>query len=339
MAREFCTRPARTASIAAMKFLHVTEEQGRYLASLRETPTPVPARGEVLIRVTASGVNRADLSQIAGRYPPPPGESDILGLEVSGQRDDTGEAVCALLAGGGHAEYVAAPTGQVFPAPPGTDLVTAAGIPEAFLTAFLNLVVEGGVARDSVVLIHAAASGVGLAAIRIAKLNGARVIGTTRSSEKVAAIAAAGADLVVETSRTDVAAELGARWGRGGRDAVDIVLDPIGSASLATDLEVLKVGGRIVILSTMSGSRAELDLALLMKKRARLVGSTLRSRSRAEKAAIVTRFCDEILPGFVAGRLTVTVDSVFPVERAAEAFQRMRENRNVGKIMIRWASA
>src|SRR5690349_7214910 len=342
MAREFCTRPARTASIAAMKFLHVTEEQGRYLASLRETPTPVPARGEVLIRVTASGVNRADLSQIAGRYPPPPGESDILGLEVSGQRDDTGEAVCALLAGGGHAEYVAAPTGQVFPAPPGTDLVTAAGIPESFLTAFLNLVVEGGVARDSVVLIHAAASGVGLAAIQIAKLNGARVIGTTRSSEKVAAIAAAGADLVVDTSRTDVAAELGARWGRGGRggrDAVDIVLDPIGSASLETDLDVLKVGGRIVILSTMSGSRAELDLALLMKKRARLVGSTLRSRSRAEKAAIVTRFRDEILPGFVAGRLTVTVDSVFPVERAAEAFQRMRENRNVGKIMIRWASA
>ena len=329
-----------------MKFLHVTEEQGRYLASLRETPTPVPARGEVLIRVTASGVNRADLSQIAGRYPPPPGESDILGLEVSGQRDDTGEAVCALLAGGGHAEYVAAPTGQVFPAPGGgLELPTAAGIPETFLTAFLNLVVEGGVARDSVVLIHAAASGVGLAAIQIAKINGARVIGTTRSSEKVAAIAAAGADLVVDTSRTDVAAELGARWGRGGRggrggrDAVDIVLDPIGSASLATDLNVLKVGGRIVILSTMSGSRAELDLALLMKKRARLVGSTLRSRSRAEKAAIVTRFRDEILPGFVAGRLTVTVDSVFPVERAAEAFQRMRENRNVGKIMIRWASA
>jgi putative PIG3 family NAD(P)H quinone oxidoreductase len=322
-----------------MRFLHVTEEQGRYLASLRETPTPVPARGEVLIRVAASGVNRADLSQIAGRYPPPPGESDILGLEVSGLRDDTGEAVCALLAGGGHAEYVAAPTGQVFPAPApaGPDRVTAAGIPEAFLTAFLNLVVEGGVPRDAVVLIHAAASGVGLAAIQIAKLNGARVIGTTRSSEKVAAIEAAGADLVVVTSRTDVAAELSARRGRGDRDAVDIVLDPIGSASLATDLEVLKVGGRIVILSNMSGSRAELDLALLMKKRARLVGSTLRSRSRAEKAAIVTRFRDEMLPAFVAGRLTVTVDSLFPVERAAEAFQRMRENRNVGKILIRWS--
>src|SRR5690242_16804772 len=155
MAREFCTRRARPASIAAMKFLHVTEEQGRYLASLRETPTPVPARGEILIRVAASGVNRADLSQIAGRYPPPPGESDILGLEASGTLEESGQRVCALLAGGGHAELVAAPVGQVFPAPAGLDLTTAAGIPEAFLTAFVNLIVEGGLERGATVLVHA----------------------------------------------------------------------------------------------------------------------------------------------------------------------------------------
>ena len=325
-----------------MKYLHLVEQPegeggerggGRYVASLRETGTPIPRRGEVLIRVAASGVNRADLSQIAGRYPPPSGESEIVGLEVSGTRDDTGEPVCALLAGGGHAEYVAAPLGQVFPAPRGLDLVTAAGIPEAFLTAFLNLVVDGGLPRESGVLVHAAASGVGLAAIQIAKLSGARVAATTRSSEKVAGLEAAGADLVVDTSRADVAAELEARW---GRDTVDVALDPIGPATLATDLAVLKIGGRIVILSTLSGSRAELDLALLMKKRARIVGSTLRSRSRAEKAAIVTRFGAEMLPEFAAGTLKVTVDSVFPVERAAEAFQRMRENRNVGKILIRW---
>lgn len=319
-----------------MRYLHVVEQEGRFVASLRETPAPVPARGEVLIKVAASGVNRADLSQIAGRYPPPPGESEILGLEVAGIRDEPAKPVCSLLAGGGHAEYVAAPAGQAFIAPQGLDLVTAAGIPEAFLTAFVNLVMEGGLTQDSVVLIHAAASGVGLAAIQIAKLYGARVAGTTRTTEKVTGIAAAGADLVVDTSRAEVAAELAARW---GRDAVDVVLDPIGSASLATDLDVLKVGGRIVILSTMSGARAELDLALLMKKRARVVGSTLRSRSRTEKAAIVTRFSDEMLPAFADGRLKVTVDSVFPVERAAEAFQRMRENRNVGKILIRWSSA
>src|SRR5205814_1251931 len=206
-----------------MRYLRVVEDQGRYVASLPETLPPTPTRGEVLIRVTASGVNRADLSQIAGRYPPPAGESEILGLEVSGTLDETGEPVCALLAGGGHAECVAAPVGQVFPAPAGLDLVTAAGIPEAFLTAFVNLIVEGG-----------------------------------------------------------------------------------------------------------------LDLALLMRKRARIVGSTLRARSRLEKAAIVARFKEELLPRFTDGALRVVVDSVFPVARAAEAFQRMRENRNAGKILIAW---
>ena len=316
-----------------MRYLRVVEDQGRYVASLPETAPPMPARGEVLIRVTASGVNRADLSQIAGRYPPPPGESDILGLEVSGTLDETGAPVCALLAGGGHAECVAAPVGQVFPAPAGLDPVTAAGIPEAFLTAFVNLIVEGGLERGATVLVHAGASGVGLAALQVAKLSGARVAATTRSADKRKALEAVGVDLAIDTARQDFAAEIEGRW---GRDAVDVVLDPVGASSLAGDLRVLKTGGRIVILSTMSGSEAGLDLALLMRKRARIVGSTLRARSRAEKAGIVTRFKDEILPGFTGGALRVVVDTVFPVGRAAEAFQRMRENRNVGKILIAW---
>ena len=316
-----------------MRYLRVVEEQGRYVASLSEPATPTPARGEVLIRVTASGVNRADLSQIAGRYPPPPGESDILGLEVSGTLDETGEPVCALLAGGGHAECVAAPAGQVFRAPAGLDLVTAAGIPEAFLTAFVNLIVEGGLERGAAALVLAGASGVGLAAIQIAKLSGARVAATTRSADKLKALEAMGADLAIDTSRQDFAAEIERSW---GRDAVDVVLDPVGASSLPGDLRVLKTGGRIVVLSTMSGSEAALDLALLMRKRARIVGSMLRARSRAEKAAIVSRFKDEILPGFAGGALRVVVDAVFPVARAAEAFQRMRENRNVGKILIAW---
>src|SRR3989442_4369563 len=141
-----------------MRYLRVVEERGRYVASLSESPAPTPARCDVLIRVTASGVNRAELSKIAGRSPPPPGESEILGLEVSGTLDETGEPVCALLAGGGHAECVAAPVGQVFPTPAGVDLVTAAGIPEAFLTAFVNLIVEGGLEREAAVLVHAGAS-------------------------------------------------------------------------------------------------------------------------------------------------------------------------------------
>jgi len=299
-----------------MRYLQVVEEQGRYVASLPESAPPTPARGEVLIRVAASGVNRADLAQIAGRYPPPPGESEILGLEVSGTLDGTGEPVCALLAGGGHAEYVAAPTAQVFAAPAAgsLDLVTAAGIPEAFLTAFVNLIVDDGLVQEATVLVQAGASGMGLAAIQIAKRCGARVAATTRSADKLKALEAVGADLPIDTTRQDFVAEIERRW---GRDAVDVVLDPVGAASFAGDLRVLKTGGRIVILATMSGSEAGLDLALLMKKRARIVGSTLRARSRAEKAAIVSQFKDEILPGFASGTLRVVVDALFPVARAA----------------------
>lgn len=313
----------------------MVEEQGRYVASLAEMAPPTPARGEVLIRVAASGVNRADLSQIAGRYPPPPGEPDHLGLEVSGTLEETGAAVCALLAGGGHAEYVAAPAGQVFPTPASGSLdpISAAGIPEAFLTAFVNLMVEGGLERDATVLVHAGASGVGLASIQVAKRAGARIAATTRSTDKLKALETVGADLAIDTGRQDFVAEIERRW---GRDAVDVVLDPVGATSFAGDLRVLRTGGRIVILATMSGSEAGLDLALLMRKRARIVGSTLRARSRAEKAAIVARFKDEMLPGFASGALRVVVDAVFPAARAGEAFQRMRENRNVGKILIAW---
>src|SRR5438309_994432 len=155
----------------------------------------------------------------------------------------------------------------------------------------------------------------------------------TRIADKLKAIEAAGVDLAIDTAHRDFVAEIEKCW---GRDAVDVVLDPVGASTVAGDLQVLKTAGRIVILSTMSGSETSLDLALLMKKRARIVGSTLRARSRAEKAAIVSRFKGEILPAFTSGALRVVVDAVFPVARAADAFQRMRENRNVGKILIAW---
>jgi putative PIG3 family NAD(P)H quinone oxidoreductase len=316
-----------------MKYLQVTERDGRYAAALGDMDPPTPRPGEVLIHVTASGVNRADLSQIAGRYPPPPGESEILGLEVSGTDADSGARVAALLAGGGHAEYAAVPSGQVLPVPAKVELTTAAGLPEAFLTAYVNLVVEGGLKAGAAVVVHAGASGVGLAAIQIARLYGARVAATTRRADKVPALEAAGAALAIDTEHVDWVAAIEARW---GRDAVDVVLDPIGAATFAADLRVLATGGRVVFISTLSGATVEADLGLLLHKRARLAGSMLRSRSRAEKAAIVARFREEVLPGFDAGALRVPVDSVFPPARAADAFQRMRENRNVGKILIAW---
>src|SRR2546429_378152 len=233
-----------------MRYLRVVEEQGRYVASLPEMAQPTPARGEVLIQVTAS----------------------------------------------------------------------------------VTLIVEGGLEREASVLMHAGASGVGLAAIQIAKRSGARVAATTRSADKLKALDAVGADLAIDTSRRDFAAEIEQRW---DRDAVEVVLDPVGASTLPGDLRVLKTGGRIVVLSTMSGSEASLALALLMRKRATVVGSTLRARSRAEKATIVSRFKDETLPGFANGALRVVVDAVFPVARAAEV---RSEERRVGKeCRSRWS--
>lgn len=322
--------------MGTVRFLHVVERDGRYAVELREAPDPVPAAGEMLVCVAASGVNRADLSQIAGRYPPPPGESSILGLEVSGTVVGTGAPVCALLGGGGHAELVAVPAGQILPVPPAMDLVMAAGLPEAYLTAFVTLVVEAGLQAGQRVLIHAGASGVGLAAIQVARYFGAQVAATTRSLDKRAALEAAGANLALVTPADGGTAELERQW---GSDTVDVVLDPVGGSGVADNLRLLAPGGHIVVIATMGGARAEVDLALLMKKRASLVGSTLRSRSRGEKARLIARFRDECLPGFAAGRLRVNVEATYAPEEAAEAYQRMRENRNTGKLLIRWSTS
>jgi putative PIG3 family NAD(P)H quinone oxidoreductase len=316
-----------------MKCVRAVEQDGDIAAELVDVPTPVPGPGEVLVRVHASGANRADLSQIAGRYPPPPGESAILGLEVSGRVVGTDEPVCALLAGGGHAEYVAVPTGQLLPAPASMELVTAAGLPEAFLTAFVNLIIEAQLGGGQRALIHAGASGVGLAAIQVAKRAGATVAATTRTKEKQAAIKTAGADLVIVSSEADVALEIERVW---GSDAVDVVLDPIGAATLGSNLRLLGTGGRIVVIATLAGARTELDLSLLMRKRARLIGSTLRARTRQEKAGLVKRFRAELLPAFDGGALRVTVDTIVPAAEAGEAFRRLRRNSNIGKVLIRW---
>jgi putative PIG3 family NAD(P)H quinone oxidoreductase len=316
-----------------MRFLDVSPDGDGYRAVVAEGEAPTAGPGEVLVEVAASGVNRADLSQIAGRYPPPPGESSILGLELSGTVVGTGARVCALVAGGGHAEYAAVPEGQLFAAPEGPGLVEAAGIPEAYITAFLNLVIEGELVRGGKALVHAGASGVGLAAIRTAKFLGASVAATTRSAAKLGALRDAGADLAIDTTAEPFSAAIERAW---GPDAVDVVLDPVGADTLSGDLSVLAVEGRIVFLSTMSGARAELDIARLMGKRGRVIGSTLRSRAREEKARLVARFRSEVLPGFSSGALAVDVAATFPPHRAGEAFARMRRNENVGKILIDW---
>jgi putative PIG3 family NAD(P)H quinone oxidoreductase len=315
-----------------MKYLDARVEGDGYRVALAEAPIPAPGGDEVLVRVAASGVNRADLSQIAGAYPPPPGEPEILGLELAGVVVETGEKVCALVAGGGHAEYAAVPRGQILPAPLSLDLASTAALPEAFLTAYLNLAIEGELREGEAALVHAGASGVGLAAIQTAKYLGARVAATTRSASKLEAMRQAGADLA--TLAESFASVIEEAWGAG---AIHVILDPVGARTLADDLRVLALGGRIVFLATMSGGKAELDIARLMARRGRLIGSTLRSRPRAEKARLVARFREEVLPGFDSGALSVSIDSMFPPRRAAEAFERMKQNRNVGKILIDWS--
>lgn len=298
---------------------------------LGEAPEPVPRDGEVLVRVRAAGVNRADLLQAAGKYPPPPGESEILGLEASGVVEGTDERVCFLLPGGGYAEKVAVPRSLLMPVPAGLSFEEAAAIPEAWLTAFLNLFREGSLAPGEVVLLHAGASGVGTAAIQLAKDAGASVVATVRSAAKAAALAELGADLVVDTTTRDFSEAVEERF---GRDAVGLVLDPVGGAALAGNVRLLARRGRLVLIATMGGGRAELDLRAVLTKRLRIVGSTLRARSVAEKADLTRGFLRDVLPGFTDGRFRPLLDSVFPLERACDALGRMEANANVGKIVL-----
>ena len=314
-----------------MKAILVPAPGGPGALVFGEAPEPALRDGEVLIRVRATAVNRADLLQAAGKYPPPAGESEILGLEASGLVEGTDEKVCFLLPGGGYAERVAVPRGMLMPIPAGLSFEEAAAIPEAWFTAYLNLFREGALAAGEVVLVHAAASGVGTAAIQLAKDAGASVVATVRSAEKTETLAALGADLVVDTTTRDFAEAVEERF---GKSSVGLVLDPVGGASLAQNVRVMARCGRLVLIATMGGGKAELDLRAVLSKRLRIVGSTLRARALAEKTDLTSVFARDVLPGFADGRFRPLVDSVFPLERVAEAHHRMAANTNIGKIVL-----
>ena len=314
-----------------MKAILVPAPGGPEALVFGEVPEPALRDGEVLVRVRATAVNRADLLQAAGKYPPPAGESEILGLEAAGVVEGTDERVCFLLPGGGYAEKVAVPRGMLMPMPADLSFEEAAAIPEAWFTAYLNLFREGALAAGEVVLVHAAASGVGTAAIQLAKDAGASVVATVRSAAKAEALAALGADLVVDTTARDFAEAVEERF---GKSSVGLVLDPVGGVNLARNVRVMARCGRLVLIATMGGGSSELDLRAVLTKRLRLVGSTLRSRALAEKTDLTSAFVRDVLPGFADGRFRPLVDSVFPLDRAAEAHRRMAENANVGKIVL-----
>lgn len=294
-----------------------------------DRPDPSCAEGEVLVDVIAAGVNRADLMQVAGKYPPPPGASDLPGLEICGRRRDTGELVVALLAGGGYAETVAVHPDLLLPVPEGIDPVDAAGLIEVCATAVSNLVLEAQLQAGETVLVHGASGGVGVAAVQIAKRLGARVIASVGSEAAASQVQELGADEAWNRHEVDVQA---AAKGAGG---VDVTLDVLGGGeALAKNVKALRPGGRLVVIALMDGATGELPVGLVMVKRLRIIGTTLRSRPLAEKKQILDATRELVWPALADGSLRIPVQQRLPLEEAAAAHEVLRSGGHLGKVVL-----
>jgi putative PIG3 family NAD(P)H quinone oxidoreductase len=314
-----------------------TEKDGQPLL-WQDVADPKFGPDEVLVAIHATALNRADLSQRAGNYPPPPGASDILGLEMSGEivalgSEVTGWAVgdrvCALLPGGGYAEQVNVPQQMLMPMPAGWSFEQGAALPEVFLTAYVNLFMEAGLQSGESVLVHGGASGVGTAAIQLAKEAGCRVLTTAGTPEKVDFCQQLGADLAINYRQEDFAERI-----RSEAGGVDVILDMVGANYLDRNLRLLNVRGRLVFISTLGGSQAEIDIRRLMGRRLRLIGSVLRARSLAEKIEIKTLFMEQFWKQILANEIEPVIDSVYAIKEANKAHDYMRQNKNIGKIIL-----
>jgi putative PIG3 family NAD(P)H quinone oxidoreductase len=306
-----------------------------------EIEAPVPAPDQLLIDVRAAGVNRPDLIQREGHYPPPPGESPTLGLECAGvvaavgagvRRHRVGDRVFALLGGGGYAEQAVVHDAHALPIPAGLDFMQAACIAETYITAWQNLFENAGLADGERVLVHGGGGGVATAAIQLFDaLCPASPIAVTASAAKLERVRAQGADLVIDYRSGDFVAETAAfTKGRG----VDVILDHIGAANLEKNLQALAIGGRLLIIGIMQGSEATLSLGRLMLKRQRIIGSVLRPRPQAEKSSIIARFAGRVMPLFAQGRIAPVIDRVFPLAEAAAAHRHMEAGAHFGKIVL-----
>ncbi|MBU2978989.1 NAD(P)H-quinone oxidoreductase [Alteromonas sp. C1M14] len=325
-----------------MQYIDFTSGEGPEGLVIKTRSIPTVKAGEILIKVAAFGVNRADTLQRQGKYPPPPGESDILGLEVSGEvvqvgdnvtQWHTGDRVCALVAGGGYAEYVTVNAAHVIPIPQNVSLVDAAGLTEVYLTAWQALFAIGGLKASDKALIHAGASGVGLAALQLCRYKGVETATTASSTEKLNLCTEMGASLTINYRDEDFAAVLKEQW-RGG---VNFILDFIGGDYLNRNLKVLAQDGKVVYLAMLGGRYADqLDMALLLAKRATIEGSTLRNRTDEYKASLIADFIQKGLPGFASGALQVNVDTVLNVDAVAEAHRLLESNQTKGKVIVRW---
>lgn len=299
-----------------------------------QLPIPSPRAGEILIRVRAAGVNRPDLLQRMGSYPPPPGAPETLGLEVAGEvvvacgRWREGDGVCALLGGGGYAEYAAVDARHALPIPPGLDFTAAAALPETVFTVYANVFEHGALKSGETLLVHGATSGIGVAAIQMAKAAGARVIATARSEDKAAQARQLGADVAIDTAHEDFGAAAKAAGG------VDVALDMVGAPYLAATLDALKTGGRIVYIAALGGGTLEVPVRQIMMKRAVLTGSTLRPRSADEKARLAAEVERVVWPWIASGKVRAIVDRTFALADAASAHAHLESGRHVGKIVL-----
>jgi putative PIG3 family NAD(P)H quinone oxidoreductase len=305
-----------------------------------DAPDPDLGPGQVRISVHATAINRADLVQRSGGYPPPPGASPILGLECAGEVVEVGEGVsrvkpgdqvCALLAGGGYAQQVVAPAGQVLEVPRGFDAVRAAALPEVFATAYLNLYMEAALQKQERVLLHAGASGVGTAAIQLCRAFHNPCFVTAGSAGKIDRCLALGAEAGADRHSGDFQDAVKA-WAQDG--GVDVILDPVGAAYLAQNIGCLNVGGRLVLIGLMGGAQSDINLGLLMMKRARIIGSTLRARPISEKAAVMDALKARVWPLLESGDIVPVVEAVMPIQEAERAHALVAGNDTVGKVVL-----
>ncbi|OZA90895.1 MAG: NAD(P)H-quinone oxidoreductase [Azorhizobium sp. 39-67-5] len=305
-----------------------------------ERPVPQPGRGEVLVKVAAAGINRPDVMQRRGLYPPPPGASDIPGLEIAGTvvavgegavRYKVGDAVCALVTGGGYAQYCPAPEATTLPVPAGLSMAEAAAIPETFFTVWSNVFDRARLQSGETLLVHGGAGGIGTTAIMLGKAFGARVFTTAGSPEKCAACRDLGADLAIDYKTQDFVAEVKAATGGKG---VDVILDVIGGAYIQRNYEAAALDGRIAQIAFQDGSKAQVDFMRLMLKRLTHTGATLRSRPLADKAAIARQLEEKVWPLLSSGTLRPLMDQTFALADAAGAHARMDRSAHLGKIVL-----
>lgn len=326
-----------------MRAIEIAQPGGPEVLRPCERPRPVPGAGEVLIRVAAAGVNRPDVLQRKGAYAPPPGASDLPGLEVAGTLEggglegsgfSAGDAVCALVAGGGYAEYCVAPVGQVLPVPKGLSLVEAAGLPETYFTVWSNVFDRGRLQAGETLLVQGGTSGIGVTAIQMAKALGARVIATAGSDDKCAACLSLGADHAINYKTQDfVAAVVELTGGQG----VNVILDMVAGAYVGREIECLAEDGRLVIIAVQGGVKAEFNAGLVLRRRLTITGSTLRPRPVAFKAAIAASLRAQVWPLLAQGRIKPVIHQVFPAGQAAQAHTLMESNQHIGKLVLSWS--